>query len=64
MMEVTYKKPEELLKPLNVPKKLLLGAAQFAATMNTMQQSVSLQGGATPKLPEGPASKTVSFEYS
>jgi len=23
--EVTYKKPEELLKPLNVPKKLLLG---------------------------------------
>lgn len=24
-MQVTYKKPEELLKPLNIPKKLLLG---------------------------------------
>ena len=24
-MEVTYKKPEELLKPLDIPKKLLLG---------------------------------------
>ena len=24
-MQVTYKKPEELLKPLDIPKKLLLG---------------------------------------